>query len=134
VTPPIDEIQRVAAFRAALRRFERTTDQAVRGAGLTPRQYLLLLAIEGSPTGLRSAHMTEIANALQLARNTASELVDRAAAAGLVRRAAAAHDGRVVRVTLTAAGRRRLAKAMTALDAERAALANAAAALRPHLS
>jgi DNA-binding MarR family transcriptional regulator len=129
----IEEIQRVAIFRAALRRFERTTEHAVRRVGLTPRQYLLLLAIEGSPGGDRRARISELAEVLQLAPSTTSELVDRASAAGFVRRTTAAHDGRVVSVSLTTTGRRLLDRAMTALDAERDAVAAAAAALRTHL-
>ena len=105
----------------------------MRTADLTPRQYLLLLAIEGSPGGTRRAQIGEIADALQLAPSTTSELVDRAAAAGIVRRVSAARDARVVGVSLTATGRRRLEKAMAALDAERDAVAAAAETLRQHL-
>jgi DNA-binding MarR family transcriptional regulator len=133
VTRSVQEIQRVAMFRAALRRFERTTERAVRRVGLTPRQYVLLLAIEGSPDGERKARLTDLAEALQLAPSTTSELVDRAAAAGFVRRATMARDGRVVSVSLTAAGRRVLERAMAALDAERDAVADAATSLRGHL-
>jgi DNA-binding MarR family transcriptional regulator len=133
VTRSLADIQRVAAFRASLRRFERTTERAVRTAGLTPRQYLLLVAIEGSPGGTRRAQIGEIADALQLAPSTTSELVGRAAAAGIVRRVSATRDARVVGVSLTATGRRRLEKAMAALDAERDAVAAAAETLRQQL-
>jgi DNA-binding MarR family transcriptional regulator len=133
VARSLEEIQRVATFRAALRRFERTTERAVRRVGLTPRQYLLLLAIEGSPGRARTASISELADALQLAPSTTSELVDRASAASLVRRTTGGADGRVVRVALTTTGRRILERAMAGLDAERDAVAVAAAALRKHL-
>jgi DNA-binding MarR family transcriptional regulator len=130
---PLAEVQRVAAFRAALRHFERTTEVVVRRVGLTPRQYLLLLAVEGAPDGSRTGHIGELAEALGLAPSTISGLVDRAAAAGLVRRATADHDGRVVRVSLTRAGRDRLEQAMAGLDAERDVVARAGYSLRAHL-
>jgi DNA-binding MarR family transcriptional regulator len=127
-----DEVGRVAAFRAALRRFERMTEQAARAVGVTPRQYFLLLAVVGS--GDRDGvAVGDLAEGLQLAQSTTSGLVDRAEAAGLVSRGSAAGDARFVRVSATKAGLEALRQAMSALDAEREAVADAAAELRQHL-
>ncbi|MGH9276846.1 MAG: MarR family transcriptional regulator [Acidimicrobiales bacterium] len=52
--------------------------------------------------------MNDLAHHLLLRHHTVVGLVDPAAAAGLVRRAADPHDHRVVRVELTAEGERRL--------------------------
>jgi DNA-binding MarR family transcriptional regulator len=128
-----DDVQRIAAFRAALRRFERTTELAAQAAGLTPRQYLLLLTIEGAPDGAGRATIGELADRLRLAQSTITGLVDRAQASGLVDRLPGQHDGRVVWVVCTHAGRQRLEEAIASLDADREALAEAAAALAPHL-
>jgi DNA-binding MarR family transcriptional regulator len=129
----LDDVQRIAAFRAALRRFERTTELAAQSAGLTPRQYLLLLTIEGSPEGSNRATIGELAERLRLAQSTITGLVDRAQASGLVDRMPGEHDGRVVWVVCTPAGREKLEEAIACLDADREALADAAAALAPHL-
>jgi DNA-binding MarR family transcriptional regulator len=128
----LDEVRRVAAFRAALRRFERMTEQAARAAGITPRQHFLLLAVVGS--GERGGvPVGDIADMLQLAQSTTSGLVDRAEAAGLVSRGSTDGDARFVRVSATEAGLEALRHAMAALDAERGAVADAAAELRLHL-
>ena len=128
----LDEVRRVAAFRAALRRFERMTEQAARAADVTPRQYLLLLAVVGSgdPDGVP---VGDLAEGLQLAQSTTSGLVDRAEAAGLVSRSSARGDARFVRVSATERGLEALHQTMTALDDGREAVAEAAAELRLHL-
>jgi len=128
-----DELQRVAAFRAALRRLERMTEQAARAAGVTPRQYFLLLAVAGEPEGRGQITIGGLGAQLQLAQSTVSGLVDRVEAAGLVRRRAAAGDSRVVHVSLTPAGRRVLQQTMRRLDAERHRVAEAAEALLAHI-
>lgn len=129
----LDDVRRIAAFRFALRRFERTTELAAQSAGLTARQYILLLAIEGGPDNGGRATIGALAERLQLAQSTITGLVDRAASAGLVAREAGERDGRVVYVAVTPLGRSRLERAIEALDADREAMAEAAAALRPHL-
>ena len=129
----IEDVQQFAEFRRALRRFERTTELAAQGAGLTPRQYILLLAVEGAPGGERSATIGELADALQLAQSTITGLVDRAEASGIVSRHHSPRDGRVVCVELTDLGRERLERTMAALDADRESVRRAAAAVGPHL-
>jgi DNA-binding MarR family transcriptional regulator len=129
----LDDVQQYAAFRSALRRFERTTELAAQGAGLTPRQYMLLLAVEGAPDGTGRATIGELAHALQLAQSTITGLVDRAEASGLVTRRPAPHDRRVVCVAVTEVGRARLGRAIDALGDDREAVLRAAIALGDHL-
>lgn len=95
------EIREAARFRLALAQFLARSDRAVRAAGLTPQRYLLLLAIKGS----RGERLTisDLAELLQSAQSTVTELVDRCETAGLVARGGAS-DGRVVTVTVTPAG------------------------------
>lgn len=115
-------VQATAAFRASLRRFERTSEQIALERGLTPRRYLLLLMIKGSPDGSQRATVSELTERLQLAQHTVTELVARAEDAGLIRRERSASDGRVCYLRLTAEGERRLAGAFSGLDTERRTL------------
>jgi len=120
--PTAEEAARVAAFRTALRRFERETERAARASDLTPRWYLLLLLVKGSPDLDERSTVSELSQRLHLAQSTVTELVARAEAAGLLRRAQSAADGRVAHLSLTSEGERRLAKAFRSLGAERRAL------------
>ena len=97
----------LAQFRSRLRRFLHWSEQRIRAAGLTPSQYLLLLGIRADRSG-RGPTIGEMAEFLQLRHHTVVELVDRAEAAGLMRRNPDADDGRVVRLALTGSGRQRL--------------------------
>jgi DNA-binding MarR family transcriptional regulator len=120
-SPNIDagdgQLARVAGFRLALQRFERTSDQVVRRSGLTPRQHLLLLALEGRHSG--SASIGTLARELLLAQSTVTELADRAQAEGLVERVAGRDDARVVLVRTTREGRLRLERALRGLERDR---------------
>jgi DNA-binding MarR family transcriptional regulator len=118
-SPTPDEYRSAAALRSALRRFDRVSEQIARGAGLTPRQYLLLLMIKGAPDGSERSTVTELADLLQLQQSTVTELVGRAEAAGLVWRAPSANDGRVVHLHLTPEGDRVLSAVVAQLGAER---------------
>jgi DNA-binding MarR family transcriptional regulator len=118
-SPQLDEVALVADFRAALRRFLRKSERNSRAAGLTPQRYLLLLMIKGAPDGREHSTVTELAERLQLAQSTVTELVRRAEEAGLVERAQSADDGRVAHLKLTDEGERRLAKAFTSNEQER---------------
>ena len=102
------EFEQAAAFRAALRRFHRISEDAARRGGLTPRRHLLLLMIKGAPGGAERSTVSELCERMQLAQSTVTELVQRAEEAGLVRRAQARDDGRVAYLTLTPEGERRL--------------------------
>ncbi|HEX3813050.1 MAG TPA: MarR family transcriptional regulator [Mycobacteriales bacterium] len=61
----------------------------------------------------REPKMAELATHLGLDRSSVSGLIDRAAGRGLVRRGTSSDDGRAVRVSLTAEGRR-LTRVLTA--------------------
>jgi DNA-binding MarR family transcriptional regulator len=109
-----------AAFRAALRQFLRTSENAARAAGITPRQHLLLLQIAGCEGG--TATVSGLVDKLALTQSAVTELVQRAEQAGLVRRAVSASDGRVAVLSLTAVGEAKLAQVHDALGPERAEL------------
>src|SRR2546423_8892574 len=114
-----EEVARVAEFRSALRRFLRTTERNSRAAGLTPQRYLLLLMVKGAEDGSGRSTVTELAERLQLAQSTVTELVRRAEEVGLLERETSAVDGRVAHLRLTEEGERRLAKAVARLTGER---------------
>jgi DNA-binding MarR family transcriptional regulator len=114
-----DAFIRVAEFRAALRRFLRRSERAARAAGLTPQRYLLLLMIKGTSDGSEQSTVTDLAERLQLAQSTVTELVSRAEEVGLVARETSTADGRVAHLRLTEEGERRLERSFTNLAAER---------------
>jgi DNA-binding MarR family transcriptional regulator len=114
-----DEVTRVAEFRAALRQFMRTSERISRRCGLTPQRYLLLLMIKGSPDGSESSTVTELAERLQLAQSTVTELVRRAEEVGLLERERSENDARVAHLRLSAEGERRLRESFTSLEQER---------------
>jgi len=120
-----DEYLHVAEFRSALRRFLRRSETVARNAGLTPQRYLLLLMVKGAPDGSETSTVTELSERLQLAQSTVTELVGRAEEAGLLSRRPSDQDGRVAHVGLTEEGARRLERAFTTLEAERASLREA---------
>lgn len=115
----------VAEFRAALRGFLRTSERNARAAGLTPQRYLLLLMIKGAPDGSEQSTVTELAERLQLAQSTVTELVSRAEEIGLVERKRSSDDGRIAYLRLTDEGERRLADVFSSNARERGALAQA---------
>jgi DNA-binding MarR family transcriptional regulator len=82
----------------------------------------MLLMIKGAPDGRERSTVTELAERLQLAQSTVTELVSRAERAGLVERQPSHSDGRVAYLRVTAAGERRLAACVAGLGPERAAL------------
>src|SRR5712691_8915010 len=98
------ELIEAAELRRRLRVFLAHGDTIVRRHGLTPQRYLLLLAIKGAPDGSGSRSIGELADDLQLAQSSITELVDRVEAAGLVIRTSVKSDARVVRVRLTPLG------------------------------
>jgi DNA-binding MarR family transcriptional regulator len=94
-------------LRTGMRRFLRWSEQQAEAAGLTPAQHQLLLAIRGHPDS-RGPTIGEVADYLLLRHHSAVGLIDRADAAGLVKRVRDPDDHRLVRLQLTAAGRQRL--------------------------
>lgn len=97
------EFEALAAFRYAIRRFLRFSEQAARTVGVTPQQYQLLLAIKGFP-GRESATVSELAERLQMRQHSMVGLIDRTEAQGFVRREPGTQDRRQVFVSLTASG------------------------------
>ncbi|MEV0232852.1 MarR family transcriptional regulator [Nonomuraea sp. NPDC050786] len=103
---------------------------SAREYGITSQQGQLLCVLMAQPYG-----MSELGGILRLAKSSLTELVDRSAQRGLVRREPDPRDGRAVRVTLTERGGevaeafytetcRRIDRLPSGLDAdERAALA-----------
>jgi DNA-binding MarR family transcriptional regulator len=96
-------------LRTGLRRFLRWSEQQAEEAGLTPAQHQLLLAIRGH-SDPRGPTIGEVADYLLLRHHSAVGLIDRADAAGLVERLRDPEDHRMVRLQLTAIGRKRLEK------------------------
>ena len=105
---PLERVIDIAEFRACLRTFLRHSEQLARDWDLTPQRFALLLAIKGAPDGSEQLTVTELAGRLQLSRNSVTELVARAEEVGIVRRTQADHDQRVVHLTITPEGERRL--------------------------
>ena len=125
-----EDAARVAEFRAALRRFLRITERNARAAGLTPQRYLLLLMIKGAADHSEQSTVTELADRLQLAQSTVTELVRRAEEIGLVERERSSVDGRIAHLRLTAEGERRLGETFTSNAGERQTLLDAFESLR----
>ena len=100
-----DDFATLLRTRRELRRFLRFSETAARGAGITPAQHQLLLAVRGrtDPDGPR---IRDIAESLFVAHHSAVELIDRSVAAGLVQRHTDRRDQRVVRIRLTDQGER----------------------------
>ena len=119
------DVVAVAEFRAGLRQFLRRSERVARQAGLTPQRYLLLLMIKGAPDGSEQSTVTALAERLQLAQSTVTELVSRAEDAGLIEREQSQNDARVAHLRLTHEGQRRLELAFTELGTERAQLREA---------
>jgi DNA-binding MarR family transcriptional regulator len=115
----IEEACAVAEFRAALRRFLRVSERIARHSNLTPQRYLLLLMVKGAVDGSERSTVTELADRMQLAQSTVTELVSRAEEAGLLQREQSNTDARVAHLRLTEEGERRLTLAFTGLASER---------------
>jgi len=120
VTDSSDSYRKAAEFRAELRRFLRRSEIVARDVGITPRQHLLLLQIAGSED--ETTTVSRLVDSLSLTQSAVTELVQRAEAAGLVARASSKFDGRVVNLSLTEAGKRKLAQVHDALGPERSHL------------
>jgi DNA-binding MarR family transcriptional regulator len=103
--PPVsgEEYQALAEFRYALRRFLHYSEEAARRAGITPQQYLALLAVRGFP-GRERATVSELAERLKIRHHSAVGLIDRMVSQGLMVRETGGADRRHVFVSLTARG------------------------------
>ena len=121
----VEDVVAVAEFRTALRRYARRSERVARQYGLTPQRYLLLLMIKGAANGKEQSTVTELADRLQLAQSTVTELVRRAEETGLVTREQSQNDARVAHLRLTPEGDRRLMQSFTEIATERAQLRDA---------
>jgi len=101
------DFQRLLEFRIGLRRFLQWSEEQAGAEGLTPMQHQLLLAIRGH-TDRRGPTIGDVGEMLLIRHHSAVGLIDRAEAAGLVRRRTDEADHRVVRLNLTALGSRLL--------------------------
>ncbi|WP_257540546.1 MarR family winged helix-turn-helix transcriptional regulator [Sphingobium sp. CFD-1] len=105
----------LAAFRHAIRRFQSFSEGQAAQAGLTPQQHQALLAIRAATP--EQATVGYVAERLILKPHSATGLVDRLVALGLVVREAAAADRRRVYLRLTPGAYAMLA-ALTAIHRE----------------
>ena len=97
------DFEQLSEFRYQMRRFERFSEQAAQGEGITPLQYLLLLHIKGYP-GREWATIGELAERLQAQHHGVVALVSRCEAIELVERRVSERDRRQVEVHLLPAG------------------------------
>ena len=119
---PGAELQLIASYRTALRRFLRKTEAAAAEAGLTAERYDLLLMIEAATEAGRTITVNDLRERLQLRQQAVTELVKRAVAAGLVERERSSQDGRVFHLRLTAEGAERMRRVFRALQDDRNAV------------
>jgi len=98
-----EDFEQLLALRTGLRQFLHWSEEQARSAGLTPAQHQLLLAVRGHPNE-EGPTIGELAGYLVLRHHSASELVDRAQAAGLVQRSVDSRNASIVRVTLSPLG------------------------------
>jgi DNA-binding MarR family transcriptional regulator len=106
------DYEMLADFRYALRNFLNFSESAAREAKLTPRQHQALLAIKGfSAERAQKSVMTvgELAARLVIHHNSAVELTNRLAEAGLIERATDPADRRRILISLTQGAEARLA-------------------------
>jgi DNA-binding MarR family transcriptional regulator len=98
----------LAEFRYQIRAFLSFSERAARSFGIEPQQHQLLLACKGLPEGRRPTIGT-LAQRLCVEHHTAVALVDKLAAADLVRRVPSTQDRREVLVEITERGETLLA-------------------------
>ncbi|MFX1677212.1 MarR family transcriptional regulator [Paraburkholderia sp. A2WS-5] len=103
------DFEQLSEFRYQMRRFERFSEQAAQGEGITPLQYLLLLHVKGYP-GREWATIGEIAERLQAQHHGVVALVSRCEALNLVERRVSERDRRQVEVHLLDGGEKLLAR------------------------
>ena len=104
---PLDHL-----LRQVLRRLDACQRQVLAPLGLTPRQVEVLAALKGSG-GMRQR---ELARRMGMDASTLAELAARLDERGLIRRAPHRKDRRALALYLTPKGRRRLQKALPAMQ------------------
>lgn len=103
------DFEQLSEFRYQMRRFERFSEQAAQGEGITPLQYLLLLHVKGYPDR-EWATIGELAERLQSQHHGVVALVSRCEALDLVQRKISDTDRRQVEVHLLKAGEQVLSR------------------------
>lgn len=121
--PRSAELAGAAAFRTELRRFLHATESVTSREGLTPERYDLLLMIEAASAANQPATVTSLCEMLDLRQQAVTELVKRAAEAGMIVRERSSGDGRVYNLRLTHDAEKRLLRVFLALRNDRAAFA-----------
>ena len=96
-----EDFARLLTFRDGLRRFLHWSEEQARDAGVTAAQHQLLLAVRGHGS---SPSVNDLVEHLMQRHHSVVELVDRAEAAGLVRRVGDPDDHRIVRIELRPKG------------------------------
>ena len=100
------DYERLAAFRYALRRFLRVSEDAAIAAGIPPQQHQALLAIKGfGSEGGQPMLVGDLAERLQIAPHTAVGLVNRLIKEELVSKEQATRDRRQMQLSLTQRGK-----------------------------
>ena len=100
---------RLAAFRYALRKFLRFSEEAAAESGITGQHYQAMLILRACPEDRRTT-IADLAQQLLIKHNSAVELVDRLVQQDLAMREASSADRRKVELRLTVRGRQMLAK------------------------
>jgi DNA-binding MarR family transcriptional regulator len=108
--PPSDaELEALARFRFALRRFLAFSEQAANELGMTMQWYQALLVIK-THRGDDHISVGDLAEQLMIRDHSAAELVSRLVEAKLVRRKTDSVDRRRSLLIITSAGERNLSK------------------------
>ena len=99
------DYERLAAFRYAMRRFLRFSEEAAIAAGIPPQQHQALLAIKGFRSeGAQPMYLGDLAEWLQIAPHTAVGLVNRLVKEELVNKEQGTRDRRQMQLSLTEHG------------------------------
>lgn len=107
----------LASFRAALRKFLRTSEDIAHNLGLTPQRHQAMLAVRGFP-GDELPTVGQLAARLHIRHNSAVGLVTRLVNEGYLRREKSKLDQRRMHVRLTPKGQTILDKLTEAHRAE----------------
>lgn len=97
------DYQTLVAFRSALRKFLRVSEEIAGSLGLTPQQHQMMLVIRGY-AGPDHPTIGDLAKRLQVRHNSAVGLINRLARLGFVKRQPGKLDRRQVKVLFTSKG------------------------------
>jgi DNA-binding MarR family transcriptional regulator len=106
--PSQEDYEALSDFRYSIRCFLEFSENAARGAGLTPQQHQALLTVKGFPPQT-AVTIGDLAERLRIRHNSAVELVDRLVDAHLLERSHDPLDSRRVLLHLGEAANRVLA-------------------------